>query len=121
MTFPYPPIAIPSNDEKVCKPEHSTAAHYATLVLVSDLENNPFVFEFAQNTLDEISAYSARHSGLHGIELLVSREPTSENLRLRVGPSLDPSDVEILASKYETLYQSLYERYLERIGSQLHN
>ncbi len=121
ITLPFPPIAIPSNDGAVSRPENSTQTHYATIVLVSDLNNDPYVWEFTPSTKDELAAYSSRHSGLNGIELLVSRDANTSKLRIRTGPTLNPLDVEILASRYQKLYDSLYEKYMGRIGAKFND
>ncbi len=121
MTLPFPPIAIPANDGKICKPEHATQTHYTTIVLVSDFNNDPYVWEFSAAMRDDLASYSARHSGLSSLELFISKDAGTGQPRIRTGPTLNPLDVEILGSKYQKLYDSMYDTYMKRIGAKLHD
>jgi hypothetical protein len=119
--FAFPPIAIPVDDDgKVSYASDAKQAHYATIVLLADENNAPAVFEFPQDVFDGLAAYAKRHGDLSSIEILLSREADSGKIRMRIGASQNtPEDVTITASSYQSMYDSLYDKYMLKIGKQL--
>jgi hypothetical protein len=89
---------------------------YSTVALVTDDGDAPVIFEFNQKTLDALMAYAERRGSMNGIELLLSREASDGSLRIRAGESFDDSAAEILAAPYVSMYDSLYDMYMSKIG-----
>jgi hypothetical protein len=125
IRFPYPPISLPTNVSNViCHPELATRLHYTTIVLLSDRDNEPAIFEFSQEIFDGLAAYGQRHHGLQSIEVLISRDDISNKLRIKVGASSTATEVEemqLSASKYQYIYDGLYNKYLSKIGKKLYD
>ena len=121
--FPFPPIALPVNDNgEICQPHSATKTHYTTIVLLLDEDVTPAIFEFSQEVMDGLLAYAKRHKGLDSVEILLSREDDSGKIRMRIGATEDDWDnVQILASPYQNMYDCLYGRYMERMGKKLND
>lgn len=121
IRLPFPPIALPAHLGCISDPEHATDTHYATVVLVIDENNSPAILEFSQEVMDALLAYASRHRGLSNIEILLSRDNDSNELRIRVGETFDGDDVQILASAYTNIYDGLYAKYMTRLGKELND
>lgn len=123
VKLPFPPIAIPINEAgEICQPQMATKAHYATIVLLTDYDVIPAIFEFPQEIADGIYAYAKRHNGLDSVEILISREVDSGKIRMRIGVTEeDWGDVQILASPYQNIYDCLYDKYMLRMGKKLND
>ena len=116
VRFVFEPQALPINNEGVIVPvNEATTAHFATVVLVSDLNFAPAILEFPLSIKDGLHAYASRHAGLKDIEILLSRESDGE-LRMTTGRTAGLEDVEVQAAAASSVSESLYNKYVSKVG-----
>jgi len=120
VLFPFPPVALPLNDEgKIIKENEATQAYYSTFVF-STKEEKFYIFEFTEEIVNALLAYRQRHGTLSTLEILLSRERdsslriTTGNIAVKVGfiPKAQ-------LNEYSTYYNKLFDMYMSKLGKEL--
>ena len=115
VSFLFPPIVLPIDDQGKLVPEsNAVGKHFTTLVYSRDTKQF-FVFEFDQKILDGVSAYKTRYENLAKIEVILSRF-SSGAIRMTIGAN-NISEIDQLlaeADKVKEDYNKLYQSYKDK-------
>lgn len=120
VLFPFPPIALPINDDgRIETEESATKAHFATIVFNID-DAQFYILEFGERIKDGLLAYRSRHKTISNVEILLSREDDGI-LRMTSGKTADHLN-KISKDELESLsicHDKLYDIYKLKIGKQI--